>query len=388
MAFELQKRGHEVSVMTAIPDYPHGSFFKGYGILKKRRETINGVKIHRSFVVPRGTGTPFRLTLNYLSYTLFASLKALIFGLIRKYDVVLVHETSPIMVGIPAVIIKKMQRLSLHFWVLDLWPESLSAAGNIHNKGILSLFKSLTNWIYRNSNTLLIGSKGYQKSISKQGPFEDKMEYYPNWVDELDETISDDLPELPKDKFNIVFTGNIGDAQDFPHVIEAAKMLKDNYLIQFIIIGDGRKKDWVEEQIKLHELPNVKCLGRFPITAMSHFYRQASVLFLALKNQPIFALTAPAKLQAYMAAGKPIVGMINGDGADLINEADCGWSVPAEESKALADLLLRLSHEDKLILDKKGQNGKAYSERHFNFKKSIDRLEEIIKKSVTNIHKP
>ena len=381
MAFELQKRGYEVSVMTAIPDYPNGSFFKGYGILKKRRETIKGVKVHRSFVIPRGAGAPVRLSINYLSYTLFASLKAIIFGLTRKFDVILVHETSPIMVGIPAVIIKKMQRLPLHFWVLDLWPESLSAAGNIHNKGIISIFKSLTNWIYRNSNTLLIGSKGYRKSISQQGPFEEKMEYYPNWVDEMDETISDDLPELPKEKFNVVFTGNIGDAQDFPHVIEAAKILKENNRIQFIIIGEGRKKEWVEEQIKLYDLTNVKCLGRFPMTTMPYFYRQASILFLALKDQPIFALTAPAKLQAYMAAGKPIVGMINGDGADLIKEADCGWSVPAEDSSALANLLLRLSHEDNLILDMKGQNGKAYSEHHFNFKKSIDRLEEIINHS-------
>lgn len=108
MAFELQKRGHDVSVMTAIPDYPEGRFYKGYGIFKKRRESINGVKVHRSLIIPRHSGSSFWLAMNYLSYTFFASLKSLWFGIAKKYDAIIVHEPSPILVGIPAVIIKKI----------------------------------------------------------------------------------------------------------------------------------------------------------------------------------------------------------------------------------------------------------------------------------------
>ena len=377
MAFELQRRGHEVSVMTAIPDYPKGKFFEGYGFFKKRKETIKGVKIHRSLIFPRGNGNAIRLALNYLTYTFFASLKAIWFGITRKYDAILVHETSPVMVGIPAVIIKKLQRIPLHFWVLDLWPESLSAAGGIHNYRILSFFDKLTRWIYNNSKTLLIGSKGYRNAINNQGDYDAKMIYYPNWVDEIEVVDSISIPQLPKG-FNVVFTGNVGDAQDFPHVIEAAKRLKDNKGINFIIIGDGRKREWLENQITTLSLDNIKCLGRFPISSMPKFYADASVLFLALKDKQIFALTAPAKLQAYMSSGKPVVGMINGDGAQLIKEADCGWSVPAEDSEALADLLLKLSKEDKNVLEQKGKNGKLYSQKHFNFKNSIDRLEAIL----------
>ena len=378
MAFELKRRGHDVSVMTAIPDYPKGRFFDGYGIFKKRRETIEGVKVHRSVIIPRGKASSIRLALNYLSYTFFAIINALWFGLTRKYDAIIVHETSPVMVGIPAVIIKKMQRIPLYFWVLDLWPESLSAAGGIKNKTILGVFGKLTRWIYKNSNTILISSNGFKESICKKGDFANKIEYFPNWVDKI-EPSNKVVPEFPKG-FNVVFTGNIGEAQDFPHLLKAAEILKEQN-INFIIVGDGRERPQVEKEIEERGLSNVKCIGRYPIETMPQFYSQADVLFLALKDTPIFSLTAPAKLQTYMSSGKPIVAMINGEGADLIKDADCGWSVPAEDSQSLAQLLLSLSKEKPENLNQKGTNGEIYSQKHFQFKDCIDKLEKIISNS-------
>lgn len=375
MAFELQRRGHSVTVMTAIPDYPQGNFFKGYGIFKRRKDDVNGVKVYRSIVVPRGSGSPLRLSLNYLSYTFFASINSIWMGVTNRYDAIIVHETSPVMVGIPAIIIKKMQNLPVLFWVLDLWPESLSAAGGISNKYILGPFENLIKWIYKNSDKILISSNGFRKSIVKKGDFNNKIVYFPNWVDEI--PLSDDnAPKLPSG-FNIVFTGNIGDAQDFPHILDAAERLK-GLNINFIIIGDGRARQWVENKIREQNLKNVYCFGRYPIEFMKSFYEQADLLFLALKDSPIFSLTVPAKLQAYMAAGKPVVAMINGEGADLIKKADCGWSVPAGDSKALADILTTLSRVDKSVLFERGLNGKKYSQKHFSFKKCIDHLEKYL----------
>ncbi len=375
MAFELQRRGHNVSVMTAIPDYPKGKFFDGYGIFKRRREVINGVKVHRSMIIPRGDGSAIRLALNYLSYTFFATIKAFWFGFTRRYDAIIVHETSPVMVGIPAVIIKRMHKIPMYFWVLDLWPESLSAAGGIKNRYIIGIFEKLTKWIYDNSNTILISSKGFRKSINQKGEYDHKIKYFPNWIDQI-EPAEEVVLSYPRG-FNIVFTGNIGDAQDFPHILEALKKLK-GLPINFIIIGDGRNRQWVEKYIAEYGLTNVKCFGRFPIEFMPKFYRQADVLFLALKDNPIFSLTVPAKLQAYMSSGKPVVAMINGEGAELIKEADCGWSVPAENSDALAQLLIQLSKEDKAILVQKGENGKIFSKQHFQFKDCMDNLERVL----------
>lgn len=379
MAFELARRGHDVTVLTPIPDYPQGKFFEGYGIFKRRKENVNGVKVIRTLVMPRRNGTPLWLGLNYLTYTIFSSLKAIWLGLTKPYDVVLVHETSPMMVGIPAVFVKKLNGIKLHFWVLDLWPESLTAAAGIKNKKVLGFFKILSRWIYKNSDTLMISSKGFKQSINKIGDFNSKIKYFPNWVDEVDYKQKENIYEFPKG-FNVVFTGNIGEAQDIENIIECASHLHQ-FGINFILVGNGRKRDFALQLIDKLGLKNVHLPGSFPRDQMKYFYDKADILLLSLKDEPTFALTVPAKLQAYMSSGKPVVAMINGEGADLIQEADCGWSVPAEDSKALADLLLKLSKEDKSILDKKGRNGKTFSDKHFNFKKCMDNLEEIILES-------
>lgn len=385
LAFELQNRGYQVTVMTAIPDYPEGKFFKGYGIFRKRRENINGVDVRRSMIIPRGNGSSIRLALNYISYTLFATIKSCWMGLTNRYDIIIGHETSPIMVGIPCVIIKRLQKIPMLFWVLDLWPESLTAAGGINNKYILSPFKKLTKWIYKHSDKILIGSKGYRKSINQKGDFNYKISYFPNWVEEIlqDSSFNLEVPTFPSG-FNVVIAGNMGDAQDLPHIMECAKLLKGTD-INFIFVGDGRKKEYVEKFVKDNELENhVFCFGRFPLASMPSIFCQADILFFALKDSPIFRLTVPSRLQAYMSAGKPVVAMINGEGTDLIKEADCGWSVPAEDSEALANLLLKLSKIDKEILNEKGENGKKFSQENFDFKNSIDKLESLIQREQLN----
>lgn len=377
MAFELACRGHDVTVLTPIPDYPQGKFYDGYSLFKRRKETVNGVKVIRTLVTPRRDGSAKWLFLNYLTYTLFSSLKALWLGLTKKYDVVLVHETSPVMVGIPAVIIKKLNRIKSHFWVLDLWPESLTAAGGINNKFILGCFNKLTHWIYCNSDSILISSKGFETSISKIGDFKNKIKYFPNWVDEV-ENKDNNIPYVFPEGFNVVFTGNIGEAQDVEHILKAAKLLGGTE-INIILIGNGRKREFAKEFVENNKLTNVFLPGPFPRETMHSFYDRADLLFLSLKDSPIFSLTVPAKLQSYMYSGKPIVAMINGEGADLIKDADCGWSTPAEDSESLAKLLLNLSKTDKAILKQKGENGRKYSQENFDFKKSIDNLESFIR---------
>lgn len=386
MAFELQRRGHDVTVMTAIPDYPKGKFYKGYGLFKKRKETINGVKINRSCIIPRGNGSSFRLVLNYISYLIFACFTALRIAICNKFDTIIVHETSPIFVGIPAIIVKKIQKIPMHFWVLDLWPESLSAAGGINNKIILSVFERLTRRIYKNCDNILIGSKGYKQSIIDKYNNCSSINYFPNWVeDALKKRSNVNVPDLPKG-FNIMIGGNMGDAQDLPHVMETALKLK-GHNINFIFVGDGRKKSYVEGFARDNGLENIRCLGRFPIEVMSALFDKADVLFLSLKNEPIFAITVPSRLQAYMSSGKPVVAMINGEARELIREADCGWSVPAEDSQALADLLLSLSKEKTEVLNDKGNNGRVYSNRFFDFTTSIDRLERFIRDNQNTISK-
>lgn len=381
VAFELAHRGYDVTVLTAIPDYPKGKYYDGYGIFRKRRETVNGVKVIRGFIIPRGNGGGVRLLINYLSFLISSVFISLFLGLFRKYDKVLIHETSPVMIGIPAVIVSKIQKVPLFFWVLDLWPESLQAAGGINNPKVLGVFEKLTTWIYKNSDKILISSKGFEESIKEKGDFGSKIVYFPNWADKaLELNVDYQIPDLPNG-FIVMFAGNIGEAQDFDHIMEAAKYLKDARQIHFVFVGDGRKRPWVEKYRDDHQLQNtVHWLGRHPVEAMPAFFEQADVMLMTLKDVSIFSLTAPAKLQAYMSAGKPILAMMDGEGPRIIEEASCGFSVPASDSHALAEIIIRLSKMPKEELQKLGQNGKAYQQTYFDLEKSINHLEDILHK--------
>ena len=242
VAFELVRRGHEVTVLAGIPNYPLGKFFDGYGLFTKRVEMLNGVKVIRSAVVPRGKGGAIRLALNYFSFAFSASVRALFISVRHKYDIILVHETSPVTVGIPAVLVKKLVGIPLYFWVLDLWPESLSAAGGINNKYILGFFNGITKWIYRNSTRILISSKGFEQSILEKGDFTNKLVYFPNWADKVLLNKNEYPLTLLPEGFRVMFAGNMGEAQDFDHLMETACLLREEKDIHFLLqslLGDN-----------------------------------------------------------------------------------------------------------------------------------------------------
>lgn len=375
LAFELAAKGHDVTVLSDIPNYPQGKYFKGYSLFRRRKEVVNGVTVYRAIVIPRGNATAVRLAFNYASFVLFASVIALYLAFFKKFDAVIVHETSPITVGIPACIVKKIQRIPMLFWVLDLWPESLSAAGGIENKQVIGFFTWLTKRIYHNSDKILISSKGFEQSIREKGPFADKIHYYPNWADRaLGEKKEYTLPEMPEG-FIVMFAGNIGEAQDFDHLMEAARLLKEETGIHFVLVGDGRKRPWVEDFIARHSLEKtVHWVGRHPLEAMPVFFARANAMIVSLKDQLIFNLTAPAKIQAYMSAGKPIVMMQNGEGPRIIREADCGYAVPAGDAAGFAELIRKMAQMPAEELERMGASGKAYCQEHFQLDKSIDQM--------------
>lgn len=377
MAFELQRRGHEVTVLTGIPDYPKGEYFEGYGVFKRRREKVNGVKVIRAYIFPRGKAGKIRLVLNYISITLSQAFDAFFLGLFKRFDRVLVYESSPVMVGIAAGIVSRMQRIPMLFWCTDLWPESLSAAGGISNPAVIGYFTRMVKKIYKNSSRILITSEGFRQSIEEKGDFADKIVYFPQWADEPADGEQVATPALPEG-FKVMFAGNIGEAQDFEHILEAASLLKEED-VHFVILGDGRKRPWVDSYVREHSLERtVHVLGRFPAATMPAFFAQTDLLLVALKDELIFNLTLPAKVQAYMAAGKPIIAMMNGEGPRVIAEAGCGMSVPAGDAKALAERILEMKAMNGMDLAAMGDRGRAFCEKHFDLKHCIDHLEKLM----------
>ncbi|WP_353149302.1 glycosyltransferase family 4 protein [Chryseobacterium sp.] len=382
LAFELKKRGHNVTVLTGLPNYPEGKIFDGYGIFKNRKQVVNGVKVIRSLLLTRGKGGGIRLFINYYSFAFFASVKAFFMGLNNKFDAIIVHEPSPITQYYPALLMNKIWKIPVYFWVMDLWPESLSIAGGVKNKWILNYYENVIKRFYKNSEKILITSQGFRKSINQKGNFDDKIVYFPNWAED---TISEGnknfpIPSLPEG-FKVMFAGNIGEAQDLDNIVKAALELKDKKEIKFILVGDGRKMPYVKEFIEEHQLQEtVFTMGRFPVEAMSSFFDKADVMLVTLKDDPIFNLTVPAKLQAYMSASKPVIAMLNGEGADNVLDADCGFTVPAGDYKSLAKTILEASVLSKETLTQLGQNSRKYYENNFRMSTCISNLENIIKK--------
>lgn len=378
IAFDMASRGHEVTVLTGIPDYPQGRFHDGYGIFRRRLETIDGVRVYRAFQIPRLNGGGAMLALNYLSWAFTASVVAFFMSLFRKYDAVIVHQTSPVTQGFPALVVHGLHGTPVYFWVLDLWPESLLSAGGINNRHILGLFEWITRLMYSMSGKILISSEGFRKSVLEKGRFEDKLVYFPNWAEDVfSSETGHQTPSLP-DGFKVMFAGNVGEAQDMESVMKTAGLLKGSGVV-IVIVGEGRKKRWVDDYIMENGLEDVVFMaGRHPLESMPSFFAKADVLFLSLKDEPVFSLTAPAKLQAYMASGKPIAAMINGEARELIGRAGCGLSCAAGDYSAFAECILNLKASSKRTLDDFGKNGRRYFEIHFRRDRCMDHLCRIL----------
>lgn len=374
VAFELARRGYDVTVLTGLPNYPQGRIYEGYGIFRKRKETIEGVKVYRTLVIPRGDGGGVRLALNYLSWAFIASLWAFFMAIFHRYDAVIVHETSPVTQGFPALVVKWMQRIPMFFWVLDLWPESLQAAGNINNRFVIDFFTGVTRLIYRNSDKILMSSNGFRKSILDKGDFTDKLVYFPNWAEDIfSGTAEAEVPLMPEG-FKVMFAGNVGEAQDFESVMKAAELLKGTG-VRLVIVGDGRRKEYVDAYIAEKGLSDVVyMMGRHPLEAMPAFFSKADVLFLSLKNDYIFTLTTPAKLQAYMASGKPVLAMIDGDARQLIEDSGCGLACNAGDAEAFALSVMKMKEMPEDELRAYGKRGRSYFDAHFRKDGCIDNL--------------
>ena len=373
------EKGHNITVLTATPDYPEGKIYKGYGIFKRSKELWEGINIYRAPVITRGKGKKGRLFLNYLSFIISGSVYA-IFLKRKKIDLIFVFEPSPITIGIPAIVIKKLRKIPLIFWVLDLWPESVSAAGNLKTNLVPKLLIPVVRFIYRNCDRILVSSKAFISSIIDKGIEEEKISYFPQWAENIFKPImpGKKLPvELPEG-FKIIFAGNIGEAQDFEAILSAAELLRDYKDIHWIILGEGRRSDFVKRQVELKKLEQTfHLLGKFPLELMPEFYARANALFLSLKDEYIFSLTVPAKLQSYLACGRPVLTMFNGEGSSIVNQANAGLTCGSGDFNALAKNILKMHSMEKNELEKFGSNGREFYLKYFEREMLLNKIESI-----------
>ena len=380
LAFELVKRGHQVDALVGIPNYPEGKYFKGYGIFKKRHEVVNGVNVYRVFQTPRGKGG-WRLPMNYLTFVFFGCLRVLFhFAWKKKYDCIIGHEPSPIFQAYPALLLRKLHKIPFYYWIMDLWPDAMKSGGGVKNHKLLNYVDGLVKGIYRQTDKILITSKRFRESIAAKGDFADKIIYFPNWSDDIlqmDDNYK--IPQLP-DGFKIMIAGNLGKSQNLEAVTEVILGLKDIPEVKWVFVGGGSRREWLESFIKENGLEDrAVCLGQYPFKAMPAFYKQADAMLVTLRSGfPHLDAVVPARLQSYMSAGRPVLAMIGCGGADIIEESQCGYAVPAGDSKALIAVIKNKVLTNRKSFMKMGENGRVFYMKHYRLNDCIDNLERII----------
>ena len=380
----LVEKGVQVDVLTGKPNYPEGEIFAGYRMGGCQREQYCGANISRVPLIPRGKNSSIRLALNYLSF--------IVTGLVcgpwlkrgRKYDVIFVYGLSPLMLALPALFLGWLKKVPVVIWVQDLWPQSLSATGYVRNRFILWAVEQVVRFIYRHADLLLVQSRAFVEPVRVLASGT-PIKYYPNSVDgSFAVPATGKSPDVPglEGGFSVMFAGNIGAAQGVEVIVEAATLLKDNKDIQFVVLGDGSCRQWMLQQVEDRKLANLHLPGRFPVETMPGFMQKASALLVTLADREIFAATVPNKVQAYMAAGRPIIACLPGEGARLVVEAKAGVGVRAEDGKALADAVLGLYRMSVSERDEMGRNGRAYFYEHFDHERLVDQLIDELREVV------
>ena len=380
MALGLKERGHEVAVLTSIPNYPEGKFFQGYSFFGTSKEIWNGITIYRSSQFPRGNNNSILLSLNYFSFVIFATWKVL--WLPKKFDRILVYQVSPIFQIIPALFAAWRFDKPLFVNVQDLWPETLASTRQGKNPLLLKGVSAISDYLYRKADFLLLPFKSSQPILEQRGVQPQQMAYLPNSIDDFYLPVSaDPLYEyLFTGYTHILLTGNLGEAQGIDLIVEAAYRLKEKYpRLRWILVGEGRSRKELEQLVKDKGLTQVVSFpGRFPASVMPALIARADASLLTLKKEPIFAITVPNRLQSYMACGKPILASIDGEAAGIISDSNSGLVAPAGdllEFISLVEKFMETTSEERVTW---GDNARAYFLKHFERNKILDQLDELL----------
>ena len=380
-AESLYKTGYDVTVLTGLPNYPEGKLYKGYKwkILKEKHKNINIIRIP---LITRGKATNLRLFLNYFSFALFASILS---PFLVKKDIkaIFIYGGSPITKSIPAIALKYLYNVPVFLWVLDLWPESVFINNRINSKILFKLIQSMTRWIYKHCDSILVQSKAMINSIVSNKADPSKIVYFPSWAEAQflkpveDFTDKELLANLPKG-FYITFAGNIGEGQDIETIIKVAEELKLFHNIHWLFIGYGSKFKWLKTNVLNRNLQEtVHVLGKRPLETMPMYYSFSDVLLASLKKNNIYALTLPGKIQTYLASGKPIISMIDGESARIINESKSGFVVPSENTDGLLKAVKNMYKMPKDELNIMGLNGRQYYLKNFDFNQTVKRFNKL-----------
>lgn len=375
---ELVNRGNEVTVLTAYPQYPIGRIYDGYGFDIPYEKDWHGVSIERVKTYPRGNG-PLGLLRNCVSFVISAN--RWVKQCKEKHDAVFVFEVSPVTVGLPAVAYKKKFGTPIFFNLQDLWPENVHEVLGLRFPPLTFVINQIVDKIYRNSDRILCTSNGFVQNLRQRGVSEDKLVFWPQFSMEPD-LANTSCPDIySKDSFNVVFTGNIGDAQGLDLVLEAARELKGQK-IRWYLVGDGRARERLQTLSRTYDVADdVVFVGRVSEAEANCYVHYADCAYLSFKNNALFNMTLPAKLQTYLACGVPILAAAGGESAEVVKQANCGIAVLPEKDalvQAVQDFA-KLGKDERVSM---AEHSREYFVTHFAMDGLVDELEQMMREAL------
>lgn len=380
LAIALRNMGHDVEVLTGFPNYPLGKLYPNYKIKPYDIEFMDGIKVIRTALYPNHDLSGFKRLLNYASFAITSAFFGLF--LIDKPDVIYIYNL--VTIGITAKILRFFKHCPFVIDVQDLWPESVESSGMLKSNTLNNILRTICNRIYKNANHLIVLSPGFKNILIERGINENKIDVIYNWCDEdkinvIEKNLATAEKYGFKDHFNIVYSGNLGIVQSLDTILEAAKILQEkSYNILITFVGSGIEKQNLIDKAENMNLKNVQFIPQKPLTEIGEIYSIADVLLLHLKNDPIFEITIPSKLQAYLYSGKPILAAIQGDAANLVAQSNSGLVCKPEDADELAKTMIQMSEMSEDDLKNMGNNGYNYYMNNLSYSSGTKQIAKVL----------
>lgn len=389
MAFArgLANRGHEVEVVTGFPNYPGGKFYPGYRLRWRQREAGEGVTLLRMPLYPSHDGSALGRIANYLTFAVSATVGGVL--LARRPDVVYAYH-PPLTTALAGSAVSFLKDVPLVIDIQDLWPDTLRATGMIRSPRVLALIDRVCRGSYASAAAIAVLSPGFRAALVARGVPPSKLQVIYNWADEQAlGAAPGEAPSVMHGRFNVIFAGTMGKAQALDAVLDASRQvaIKAPH-VQFVFVGGGVEVAHLQARVAQDNLSNVVFLPRMPMSEIGRVLHAADALLVHLKDDPLFAITVPAKTQAYMAVGRPIIMAVRGDAAALVERAGAGLVAEPQAPAALAAAVLTMAALPAGQREALGAAAADYYRRELSLAIGARHFEALFRRAIQNYAAP
>lgn len=383
IARALSSHGHRLEVLTGFPNYPAGQLYPGYRLRHYRREVVDGITVHRAPLYASHDLRSVRRAANFLTFASAASVVGL--TTLRSVDAALVYS-SPATTALPALAMRCAWQVPFVLYVQDMWPQSVIASGFLREPLRDRIERGLHRFcdhVYRRAASIAVTSPGMVDLIASRGIDENKIAVVPNWVDETyfrpvgrDLELERELGPFPP--FTVMYAGNLGEVQGLEVVVAAADILRDQHRLGFVFVGGGVAEQHLRRLVAERGLENVRFVGPQPSRRMADVLALGDVQLVTLKDLPLFHCTLPSKVQATLAAGRPIIAAVGGDAAAVVEAAGAGLTVRPGSPMDLADAIVKVSALSTHQRRQLGDAGRRYYQKHLSRRRGSTQLTALL----------